>query len=71
MRIIEDENLAENTALVGDGRFAAVWDRMQAQVLADTIDNQFVRNMLTLLAEERLALTVFRPTAFAKVQLIA
>lgn len=71
MRVIEDENIAENTALVGDGRYAAVWDRMQAQVLADTIDDQFVRNMLTLLAEERLALTVFRPTAFAKVQLVA
>lgn len=71
LRVIEDENIAENTVLVGDGRYAAVWDRMQAQVLTDTIDDQFVRNMLTLLAEERLALTVFRPTAFAKVQLIA
>lgn len=71
MRVIEDENIVENTALVGDGRYAAVWDRMQAQVLADTINDQFVRNMLTLLAEERLALTVFRPTAFAKVQLVA
>ena len=71
MRVIEDENLAENTALVGDGRFAAVWDRMQAQVLADTIDDQFVRNMLTILAEERLALTVFRPQAFAHVELAA
>ena len=71
MRVVEDENIAENTALVGDGRYAAVWDRMAAQVLADTIDDQFVRNMITLLAEERLALTVFRPTAFAKVQLVA
>jgi hypothetical protein len=48
---------------------AAVWDRMQAQILVDTIDDQFVRNMLTLLAEERLALTVFRPAAFAEVAL--
>ena len=71
LRVYEDENIAANTALVGDGRMAAVWDRMQAQVLADTIDDQFVRNMLTLLAEERLALTVFRPAAFAEVELVA
>lgn len=71
LRIVEDENIAEGEALVGDGRMAAVWDRMQAQILVDTIDDQFVRNMLTLLAEERLALTVFRPAAFAHVELAA
>lgn len=69
LRVVEDENLAEGTALVGDGRMAAVWDRMQAQILVDTIDDQFIRNMLTILAEERLALTVFRPAAFAIVDL--
>jgi HK97 family phage major capsid protein len=69
LRAVEDENIAAGTALVGDGRMAAVWDRMQAQILIDTIDDQFVRNMLTLLAEERLALTVFRPAAFAEVAL--
>lgn len=69
MRVVEDENMDEGTALVGDGRMAAVWDRMQAQILIDTINDQFVRNMLTILAEERLALTVFRPQAFALVEL--
>jgi HK97 family phage major capsid protein len=69
LRAVEDEYIAAGTALVGDGRMAAVWDRMQAQILVDTIDDQFVRNMLTLLAEERLALTVFRPAAFAEVTL--
>ncbi len=71
LRVVEDENLAAGTALVGDGRMAAVWDRMQAQILIDTINDQFVRNMLTILAEERLALTVFRPAAFARVTLTA
>ena len=71
LRVVEDENIAAGTALVGDGRMAAVWDRMQAQIFIGTIDDQFVRNMLTILAEERLALTVFRPTAFAKVTLAA
>jgi HK97 family phage major capsid protein len=71
LRVVEDEHIAENTALVGDGRMAAVWDREQANILTGYIDNQFVRNMLTILAEERLALTVFRPAAFAEVALVA
>ena len=69
MRVVINENIASGTALVGDGRQATIWDRMQAQVLVGTIDKQFVRNMLTLLAEERVGLTVFRPKAFAKVTL--
>jgi HK97 family phage major capsid protein len=71
LRVVEDENIAAGLALVGDGRMAAVWDRMQAQILIDTIDDQFVRNMLTILAEERLGLTVFRPAAFVECQLAA
>jgi HK97 family phage major capsid protein len=69
LRVVEDENLTEGSVLVGDGRMAAVWDRMQAQILIDTIDDQFIRNAFTILAEERLALTVFRPAAFALVDL--
>ena len=69
LRVVEDENLTAGSVLVGDGRMAAVWDRMQSQIFIDTIDDQFVRNMLTILAEERLALTVFRPQAFALVEL--
>lgn len=70
LRIVEDENIAEGTVLVGDGRMAGIWDRMQAQILIDTVNDQFIRNMLTILAEERLALTVFRPAAFAEVALV-
>jgi HK97 family phage major capsid protein len=69
LRVVEDENITAGTALVGDGRMAAVWDRMQAQIFVGWIDKQFIRNMLTILAEERLALTVFRPQAFAVVTL--
>ena len=70
MRVVENENIAEGNALVGDGRQATIWDRMAAVVTTGTIDKQFIRNMLTLLAEERVALTVFRPKAFAHVQLV-
>lgn len=68
LRIVEDESMTAGFALVGDGRMAAVWDRMQSQIFVDTVDDQFIRNMLTILAEERLALTVFRPAAFALVE---
>jgi len=71
MRVVENENIAVNTALVGDGSMAAVWDRMDAQIfVADQHSDFFIKNIFVLLAEERLALTVFRPAAFASVQLI-
>lgn len=72
LRIVESENIAENTALVGDGTAAAVWDRMQAALYTtDSHSDFFIRNILVILAEERLALTVFRPAAFVKVTLVA
>lgn len=51
---------------VGAFRLASqVFDRMQSQVLVSTEDgDNFRRNMVTLLAEERLAFTVYRPEAF-------
>lgn len=65
----EEEELDEGTALVGDGTAAAIWDREEGNILIDTINDQFVRNMITVLAELRAALTVFRPAAFAEVEL--
>jgi len=64
LRVIETEALDEGQAIVGDGRMAAVFDRMAATVTAGWQNDQFVRNMITLLAEERLAFAVFRPAAF-------
>lgn len=69
LRIVVNENQAAGTALVGDGRQAQIWDRMDASVQVGYINDQFTRNMSTLLAEERVGLTVYRPSAFAKVTL--
>lgn len=71
MPVIESDYLTAGTVLVGDGRFAGVWDRMSATVRIGEVNDQFVRNQLTLLAEERIALTVYRPAAFALVTLAA
>jgi HK97 family phage major capsid protein len=65
MRVVETEALTEGTAVVGDGRMAAVFDRMAAAVTAGWINDMFVHNMIALLAEERLTFAVFRPAAFA------
>ena len=51
---------------VGAWRMGAqLFDREQSGVLVSTEDgDNFRRNMVTVLAEERLALTVYRPEAF-------
>lgn len=70
--VVESSSLAAGTAIVGDGTMAAVVDRMDAAVLiSDSHDDWFVRNLLAVLAEERVAFPIFRPAAFAEVTLIS
>jgi len=64
--IAVDRAIPQGQFIVGDGTAGAVWDRMQNTILIDTINDQFIRNILTLLAETRLALTIFRPIAFVQ-----
>ena len=63
------------TQAIGAGKFltdafqlgAQVFDRMDAVVEVSTEDDQnFRKNLVTILAEERLALAVYRPEAFVK-----
>ena len=69
--VVISQNITAGTALVGDGTMAAVADRVQAQVyMTDSHSDFFVRNIFVLLAEERLAVPVFRAAAFAKVALV-
>jgi HK97 family phage major capsid protein len=65
--VIESE-LSENTGLCGDFVMGcALFDREQSAVRVGTIDDQFVRNMQTVLAELRAAFVVYRPAMFTKI----
>ena len=59
---------ADNLFLVGAFRMGAqIFDRWDATVLISTEDSDnFRRNLVTILAEERLGLAVYRPEAFVK-----
>lgn len=65
-RVVVTNAIAANTFLVGGFAMGAqIWDRMDAAVQISLEDgDNFKKNMATLLAEERLALTVYRPAAF-------
>lgn len=68
MPVVESEALTENTGLLGDfGQGASLFDREQSAVRVGTIDDQFVRNMQTILAELRASFVVWRPAMFTKI----
>lgn len=66
--VVASTAIAEGTFCVGSFAMGAqVWDREQASVQISYEDgNNFVKNMATVLCEERLALTVYRPKAFRR-----
>lgn len=65
--VIESEALTENTGLLGDfAQGCTLFDREQSAVRVGTINDQFVRNMQTILAELRAAFIVWRPSMFTK-----
>jgi HK97 family phage major capsid protein len=65
-RVVTTNSIAAGKFLVGAfGMGAQIWDRQDAAVqISFENDTNFVKNMATLLCEERLALTVYRPAAF-------
>ena len=65
-RVVATNSIAAGTFLVGAFSMGAqIWDRTDASMqISFENDTNFVKNMATLLVEERLALTVYRPSAF-------
>lgn len=65
--VVLSEAIAAGTALVGDFRKAVIWDRQQASITAtDSHADFFIRNLVAILGEERLAFGVLRPKAFVR-----
>ncbi|HEX5164237.1 MAG TPA: phage major capsid protein [Thermomicrobiales bacterium] len=66
--VVEAIGMVDNTMLVGDFQLGCMlFDREQSTIRVGLINDQFIRNMQTILAEMRAAFVVFRPTAFARV----
>lgn len=64
--VVTTQAIAQDKFLTGAFRLGAqLFDRWRARVeLATENEDDFVKNMVTILAEERLALAVYRPQAF-------
>ncbi|WP_313319582.1 phage major capsid protein [Stenotrophomonas sp.] len=64
--VVTTQAIAEDKFLTGAFKLGAqVFDRWQARVeVATENEDDFVKNLVTILAEERLALAVYRPEAF-------
>lgn len=70
--IVECESIAEGQAILGDFRKAVIWDRERASIsISDSHEDFFIRNMVAILAEERLAFGLIRPSAFVIVDMSA
>lgn len=66
--VVPTQAMTVDEFLVGAFQLGAqVFDRQQAQVtIATENEDDFVNNLVTILAEERLSLAVYRPEAFVK-----
>lgn len=66
VNVVDTVAMTLGSFLVGAfGMGGTVWDRQQASIrISESHDKFFTKNMLAILAEERLALTIYRPESF-------
>lgn len=66
--VVSSQSMTKNEFLTGAFALGAQgWDREDANISVSNQDgDNFTKNMVTILAEERVGLTVFRPEAFIK-----
>lgn len=69
MTLVETEAVPQGKALVGDFRRAVLFDREDTTISVGTANDDFIRNILRVLAEARYGFGVLRPTAFQIVTL--
>ena len=63
--VVQTQAIAEDKFLTGAFKMAAqVFDLWQARVEVGFENDDFTKNLVTILGEERLALAVYRPEAF-------
>jgi HK97 family phage major capsid protein len=69
LRAVVTVSIAQGTALVGAFKYGGQIFRRQGLTLETTNTDQddFIKNLHTIRAEERLALAVFKPAAFCSV----
>lgn len=65
--VVESLGITQNTALTGDFMQCMLFDREDALIRSGYINDQFIKNMVTLLAELRAAFIVWRGAAFSKI----
>ena len=72
MRTIVSVSMPAGNFLLGDFNMSQIWDREDANVMASTEDrDNFIKNMVTLLCEERIALAIYSLNAFRKGTVVA
>lgn len=69
LRIVQSEALTDGTAVVGDFSRAILFNREDTQISVGTAGDDFIRNIVRVLAELRAGFGVIRPKAFCVVTL--
>jgi len=68
LQLVVDANMAAGTALVVAGRAGAVYRRGTLRIdISDSNEDDFIKNLLTVRVEERVAFATYKPTGFASV----
>jgi HK97 family phage major capsid protein len=70
MNMVESEAIPPGNALVGDFRRAVLFDREATTITVGTAGDDFIRNIVRILAELRAGFGVIRPAAFVIADLV-
>lgn len=68
--LVVSEATPAGFALVGDFRKAVLFDRQSTSISVGTVNDDFIRNIVRILAEMRAAFGVLRPAAFTEVDIV-